>query len=212
MKHLTIAALVALSLFIMGCSSQFSTYDSGIREMSRIQSKYGADFEKSPIKDAIPSLISDLEALQRKIIENEDTKPLALAVEYRIKALESDRLLMEGFKWGDASTTEKGFGCRKGSERILNSSALRMMAAEKGEESVLPLQQLIDGYPEKAAAANLSKRTILSLTTTYSVVKEQALDDKGSVEGFCKDAIIITQLEDGLYHVDAIDEMNEEIE
>jgi hypothetical protein len=210
MKKIVLVALAALMVIALGCSSQFSTYDSGVSEMKKIQAKYGSDFEDAPVKNAIPSLVSELSSFQRKIIENDDTKPLMLLTDYRIKVLESDRLLLEGFKWGDASTTEKGFGCRKGSERILNSSQLRTMAAEKGNEAIVPLQQFVSEYPEKASALNLTQRTILSLSTTYAIVAEQAQKDKGNVEGFCENAIEIVQDADGLYHVTVIDDSSEE--
>jgi hypothetical protein len=206
MKQALLVILAILTVFLMGCSNQFSTYDAGLAEMKRVQQKYGADFEKAPILDAIPSLASELQAFERKIVPNEDTKALSLLVDYRIKVLESDRLLLEGFKWEDASTTEKGFGCRKGSERILNSSALRIMAVSKGMDSIGPLRKFIEEYPERASAINLSQRSVLSLTTTYSVVEKQAKDDKATVEGFCKDSISIEQQEDGLYRVTVTDE------
>ncbi len=205
MKHALLLALAILTAILMGCSNQFSTYDSALAEMEKIQHKYGVDFEISPILDAIPSIVSELQAFERKIVENDDTKAISLLVDYRINVLESDKLLLEGFQWGDASTTEKGFGCRKGSERILNSSALRLMAVTKGMESIEPLNRFIDEYPEKASAINLTKRSVLSLTTTYAVVEKQALDDKGTIEGFCKEAISIEELPNGLYHVTVID-------
>ncbi len=208
-----IAILLAALLMMAGCAQQqVTSYDKGITQMSKLQEKYGADFQNAPLKEAIPSLIAELQAFQRKIVENvenDDTAPLLLVVEYRLLSLESDRLLLEGFKWGDASTTELGFGCRKGSERILNSSALRIMAASKGMESVGPLRGLIEGYPDKAVALNLSQRTVLSLTTTYAVVEKQALGDKGNVEGFCKDSIVVAQDTDGLYHVTFVDDSGE---
>ena len=211
MRQSTLIAGVLLAMvFAAGCAQQqVTSYDKGIAQMSKLQGKYGADFQKAPLKEAIPSLIAELQAFQRKVMENEDTKALMLVVEYRIRALESDQLLLEGFKWGDASTTELGFGCRKGSERLLNSSALRIMAAEEGVESIEPLRELIEKYPDKAAALNLSQRVVLSLTTTYAVVEEQAMKDKGNVEGFCKDSIEVVQDADGLYHVTFVDDSGE---
>jgi hypothetical protein len=202
----TIVIVGMLALLTLGCAQQqIAGYDEGIAQLSNIQAKYGADFQNAPVKEAIPSLVAELEAFRHKMVENEDTRPLFHLIEYRTHALESDRLLMEGFKWGDASTTEPGFGCRKGSERILNSSALRGMGAAEGMKAIEPLQQFVEEYPDKAAALNLSQRTVLSLSTTYAVVQQQAEKDTKRVESFCKDAIIITQLEDGLYHVVAVD-------
>ncbi len=209
MRHQLVIGFVVMAAFLVGCANDFSTYDSGINEMKRIQEKYGVDFQKTPLKEAIPSLVSELSAFDRKVVENEDTKALKLLLDYRMRVLESDILLLEGFKWGDASTTEKGFGCIKGSERILNSSALRIMAAAKGEEAIEPLRQFIEQYPQKAAALDLNQRAVLSLTTTYAVVLEQAQKDKGNVEGFCKNAIAIVQDPDGLYHTTPIGDSGE---
>jgi hypothetical protein len=183
---LTVAMVALLAVLLTACAEErISTYDDGIVQMIQLQNKYGVDFQETPLKDAIPSLRADLQAFERKIVENDDTKPLLLVVDYRLHALESDRLLLEGFKWGEASTTEPGFGCRKGSERILNSSALRNASATEGFASLVPLQQFVEEYPEKASALNLSQRLIVSLNANYAVIQQEAEKDRRIVQRLC---------------------------
>jgi hypothetical protein len=177
---------IILSLLVLSCApSGITSYDSGVREMREIQDKYGVDFEKSPSSAAIPSLKAELLQLERKVVPNEDTMALSLLVEYRTELLEADRLLSEGFKWGAASTTDPGFGCIKGSGRILNSSTLRASSSQHGLAAVDSLQRLIDEHPEEAHALNLSQRTVISLRTNYVIVGQQAQKDRDIVMGFC---------------------------
>lgn len=181
-------ALLALGILLASCSGQqrVAAYDQGLALLKATQDKYGVDFEKSPAgADSTASLSAEIVSLRRKVIGNEDTKPLLLLLDYRVDVLEADRLLIEGFRWGAASTTEPGFGCKKGSERILNSSRLRNQSASAGLAAAESLRQFVNGYPDKAAALNLTQRTILSLTTTYAVVQKQAEKDHRIVMGFC---------------------------
>ncbi|HIH91170.1 TPA: hypothetical protein HA281_00025 [Candidatus Woesearchaeota archaeon] len=180
-------ALVALGVLLASCSQQrITSYDTGVAQLAAIQNKYGVDFQQSPPgADSIASLSAETVALKRKVVENDDMKPLLLLFDYRINTLDADRLLIEGFQWGAASTTEPGFGCKKGSERILNSSRLRNESANAGLAAAESLRQFVNGYPEKAAALNLTQRTILSLTTTYAVVQKQAEKDHRIIMGFC---------------------------
>ncbi len=165
--------------------------------MKAIQDKYGVDFLSSPPSpSSIESLSSELTSLQRKIIENENTKPLLMLFNYRIQLLESDRLLIEGFKWGAASTTEFGFGCRKGENRILNSSRLRNGSANAGFASALALQQFIESSPDRASALNLTQHTFISLTANSAIVQKQAERDYKIVTNFCSEEITIEQVID----------------
>ena len=179
--------LIILGILLASCSEQrITSYEQGVAHLNALQAKYGADMERSPAgADSISSLSAEIVSLKRKATENEGTKPLLLLLDYRISLLEADRLLIEGFKWGAASTTEPGFGCKKGSERILNSSQLRNQSATAGFEAITALQQLIEQYPEKAAALNLTQRTVLTLSVNYAVVQKQAEKDHRVVMGFC---------------------------
>ncbi len=180
-------ALIILGVLLVSCSEQrISSYEQGVAHLNALHAKYGVDMERSPAgADSIASLSAEVTALKRKVTEDEGTKPLLLLLDYRINLLDSDRLLLEGFKWGSASTTELGFGCKKGSERILNSSQLRNQSATAGFEAIAALQQLIEKYPEKAAALNLTQRTVLTLSVNYAVVQKQAEKDHRMVMGFC---------------------------
>ena len=187
----TVPALILLifgTILLAGCASTISSYDSGIRQMEKIQGRYGVDFESSPAQaDSIRSLTAEMAALQRKVAENDDTKALLLLLDYRINLLEADRLLLEGFRWGEASTTAPGFGCKKGNERILNSSTLREESGTWGIEAAESLQQLISEYPDKAASLGLTIQTVVNLNANYGIVLKQALSDREIVMGFCFD-------------------------
>ncbi len=196
MKHTkTLAAVLFLALFLASCQTdRITSYEQGVSQMESLQDKYGATFEKSPpTPQAISSLSSELSSLRLKVTENLDTEPLLLLIDYRMNLLESDRLLLEGFKWGAASTTEPGFGCKRGSERILNSSQLRNSSANAGHASLASLQQFVNAYPDQSKALNLSQRTILTLTTTFAIVQNQAEKDHRIIMNFCFGNITVSE-------------------
>ena len=60
-------------------------------------------------------------------------KPLEYLLDFRIKTLEAERLHIEGWQWGRASTTDWGFGCKKGYPIITESARLRNSSAQKGK-------------------------------------------------------------------------------
>ncbi|HLD87291.1 MAG TPA: hypothetical protein VJB12_04460 [Candidatus Nanoarchaeia archaeon] len=186
----TLYAIAFLALVMLGCQSDsISTFDDGASQIKEIQGRYGVDFVSSPKgQDPILSLQSELTSLSRKVEQRDDTKALSLLLEYRIGALEADRLLLEGFKWGEASTTAPGFGCKKGNERILNSSKLREESGTRGIEAAESLSKLINDYPEKASSLGLTIQTVVNLNANYGIVLKQALKDRDIVMDFCFDS------------------------
>lgn len=188
MRMVPAILFVMFSFLMVSCDTQpeITTYDAALQELNQLHGRYQVDLLDTPnSREAIASMQGDLAALERKIGKNDQTSPVLLLIDFRQRLLESDDLLIEGFKWGEASTTEPGFGCRKGSGRILNSSALRNESAEKGYEAVELLDTFIDVYPERAAEIGVGQKDVLTLNANYQVIREQAQKDHDFVTGFC---------------------------
>ena len=111
------------------------------------------------------------------------------STDFRIKSLEAEKLHLEGWQWGKASTTEYGFGCTKGSARILNSSKIRNASAQKGYESLDALKSLIEEFPEEAKSVDLSQKDALFLNAVYYQIEEKAASDARLIRSLCKEQI-----------------------
>jgi hypothetical protein len=117
--------------------------------------------------------------------------PLSLKylLDFRIKGIEAEKLHTEGWQWGRGSTTDWGFGCRKGSARILNSSKIRNSSAYRGYESLESLQLLIDEFPDEAKSLNLLQKDILFLNAAYQQIEDKARRDSSIIRSACKKQI-----------------------
>ena len=117
--------------------------------------------------------------------------PLSLKYlfDFRIKGIEAEKLHTEGWQWGRGSTTDWGFGCRKGSARILNSSKIRNASAEKGYESVNALQLFVDEFTNEAKSLNLTQKDVVFLNAAYTSIQEKAESDARTIRSICKEQI-----------------------
>jgi len=120
-----IFVIVLILIVVYGCASPEDTaYKKGINRLNEIEGNFGVNVKTVP--ESRERLI-DLHAqiLGFSAADDGTSKALKELLEYRVKILDAERLHAEGWQWGRGSTTDWGFGCRKGSARVLNSSKIR---------------------------------------------------------------------------------------
>jgi len=185
-----IFGVILIFVLVYGCasSSQTITFEQGVKRINALDEKYGADM-KTPLNSTenIDGLLAELMgfgALNKGM-------PLSLKylLDFRIKSLEAEKLNIEGWQWGRASTTDYGFGCKKGSARILNSSNIRNSSAQKGYEALNSLKLLIDEFPDEAESVNLNQKDVLFLNAMYYQVEDKAAKDARTIRSMCKEQI-----------------------
>jgi len=174
-------------MFLYGClSPQDKAFNEGVKRINEIDNNFGTSMKTVPdsAKD-IDELLIQLTGFAAS--DRNMPQSINYLLDFRIKTLEAEKLHIEGWQWGRASTTEFGFGCRKGTPRIINSSRIRNNSAQKGFEALDSLQLLVDGFPNKAKSLNLSQKDIIFLNAAYKVVEDKAKKDARTIRGLCKE-------------------------
>lgn len=156
----------------------------GIKEINKINSKFNTTIESYPKSTKeIDNMLADFVILKSMTLEK-DQKPFDYVIRYRIVNLEAEKLYIEGFKYGDSSTTKKGFAC-KPRPLITESVVLRNKSALKGFEAVDLLREFVSKYPNHAELANLSSKNALFLNATYYQIEKEARRDSNIINNFC---------------------------
>ena len=189
MKNKSLIIIVVLVLItIYGCSSQDIAFKQGIKKINKLDEEFGATMKIPPnLTEKIDGLLVQLTGFRAA---SEDTpKALEYILDFRIKSLEAERLHIEGWQWGRGSTTDWGFGCRRGSARVLNSSKIRNMSAQKGYEAIDILQSLVDEFPKEAKSVDLTQKDLIFLNAAYQQVEEKARRDAKIIRSLCKEQI-----------------------
>tara|TARA_Y100000310_G_scaffold345527_1_gene466023 strand:+ start:19606 stop:20196 length:591 start_codon:yes stop_codon:yes gene_type:complete len=186
-KSLIIIAVFAL-IAMYGCSSQDIAFKQGVKKINSLDEEFGATMKTPPNStEKADGLLIQLMGFRAA---NEDTpKSLEYLLDFRIKSLEAELLHIEGWQWGKGSTTDWGFGCRKGSARVLNSSSIRNSSAQKGYESINILQLFVDEFPKEAKSADITQKDVLFLNAAYQQVEEKARKDARTISSLCKEQI-----------------------
>ena len=181
-----IVALILLSAYGCAPSSKTITFEKGVERINKLDEKFGATMKNSPNStESINELLVQLTGFGAV---NEDMPlPLKYLIDFRIKTLEAEKLHIEGWKWGKASTTDFGFGCKKGYPIITESARLRNSSAQKGYEAVNALQLLINDFPDEAESVNLTQKDVLFLNADYYQIERKASRDARIIENLCKD-------------------------
>ena len=182
--------IFVLSLMaVYGCTSSESmsgpiTFKEGVERINEIDEKYGATMETPPNStEKIDMLLMQITGFAA----SHQDMPLSLKylVDFRISSLKAEKLHIEGWQWGKGSSIDYGFGCRKGSARVLNSSRIRNASAQKGFESLDSLQLLVDNFPIEAKSINLTQKAILFLNAAYYIVQDKAKRDARVIKSAC---------------------------
>jgi len=181
-------SIITLMMLLYGCSSEDIAFKKGVNKLNEIDEKFGVSIK------TVPDSVEGLNKLHAQLLgfyaANEDTsKALEYLLDFRIKSLEAEKLYTEGWQWGRGSTTDWGFGCRKGSARILNSSKIRNSSAYKGYEALEALQLLVDEFPNKAKSLNLTRIDVIFLNAAYQQVEDKARRDSKIIRSLCKKQI-----------------------
>ncbi|MCH8067107.1 MAG: hypothetical protein IIC69_00825 [Nanoarchaeota archaeon] len=189
MNKTIIFGILFLLVILYGCTSLIdASFKKGVKRINEIDDKFDTNMKSIPgSEEQIDELLVQLVGFG---VANEDTtKALEYLLDFRIKSLEAEKLHIEGWQWGRGSTTDWGFGCRKGSARILNSSKIRNSSAYKGYESLEALQLLVDEFPNEAKSVNLTQIDVIFLNAAYQQVEDKAVRDSKIIRGFCKEQI-----------------------
>lgn len=175
--------LISVLFFIMSCT-QTKDFDYGVKQISKLNSRYNVTMETYPnnIKQ-INLMLNDFEEL-KKIQLEKNQEPFNYIINYKILNLEAEKLYIEGQKYGDAGTTKKGFGC-KSRPLIIESVFLRNSSAMKGFEAVNLLWELVDKHPKEANLVNLSFKNALFLNATFYQISRDARRDSNIINHFC---------------------------
>jgi len=178
-----------LSLIVLyGCQgSDTMTFSKGAERLNEINEKFGSSMKTPPNSE------EDIKALMVQITGFAASQDLPVSLEYlidfRLKNLAAERLHIEGWQWGRGSSIDYGFGCRRGSARILNSSKIRNASAQKGYEAVDALQLFVDEFTEEAKSVNLTQKDVIFLNANIQQVEEKANRDSKTIRRMCKEQI-----------------------
>src|SRR3989338_5343141 len=177
LNKLILPIALFLLVIIYGCANQVDAgFDSGVKKINEFDKQFGATMKAPPNStEGVNGLLAQLVGF--RAANRDMDKSLANLLDFRIKSLEAERLHIEGWQWGMGSTTDYGFGCNKGSARVLNSSRIRNASAQKGYEAVEALQLFIDRYPKQAESVNLTQKDILFIRAAYQQVEDKAARD-----------------------------------
>lgn len=181
---------IVLLFAAVGCvsSPRAITFEQGIQKISEFDKKFDAGVK------TIPDSIEKVNGLLAQLVEFGAANPdmpdsLKYLVDFRIKILEAEKLHNAGWQWGRASTTEDGFGCKKGYAIIRASARLRNSSVQKGYGAVNVLQLFIDKFPNEAADLNLTQKDVVFLNAAYYAVESKAKKDDSIVKSLCKNSI-----------------------
>mgnify|MGYP001378083720 CR=1 FL=1 len=190
MLNKSIIFIFVLGLIVLyGCTSpKTAEFDQGVKRINKIDNKFGSTMKTPP--DSAKKVDELLVQLTGFSAVNNDMAPsLKYLLDFRIKNLEAEKLHIEGWQWGRGSTTDYGFGCRKGSARVLNSSKIRNASAQKGYESLESLRLLVYQFPKEAESVNLTQKDALILQVSYQQVEEKAARDAKTIKSVCREQI-----------------------
>lgn len=153
----TIIFILLILIIVYGCtaSSKNLTFDKGVKKINEIDRNYGATLKVPPeTAEEIDGLLAQL--IGFKVVNENIPKPLEFLLDFKIKFLKTEKLHVEGWQWGRASTTEFGFGCKRGYARVSEAARLRNMSAQTGFETVDILQSFVDNYPQESKSLQLA--------------------------------------------------------
>ena len=186
MNKIIVFSIISILIFVYGCTiPEDAAFKKGVKRINEIDEKFGVSTK------TVPDSAEELNELYAQLVgfsaTNKDiSQALEHLLDFRIKSLEAEKLHIEGWQWGRGSTTDWGFGCRRGSARILNSSKIRNSSAYKGYESLKSLQLFVDEFPDKAKSVNLTQIDVLFLNAAYKQVEDKARRDSRVIRSLCK--------------------------
>ncbi|MBW2976989.1 hypothetical protein KY347_06095 [Candidatus Woesearchaeota archaeon] len=186
MDKLKIFFAVLVLMILCGCatSPKAMTFEEGVNRINEIDERFGSGMKTPPNStEEIDELMVQLTGFSA--VNENMPKSLEYLIDFRIKSLEAEKLHIEGWQWGKASTTDYGFGCIKGSARIIESARLRNSSAQKGYEAVSALQMLVNEFPEEAESVNLTQKGIVFLNAAYYQIEEKARKDASIIRNLC---------------------------
>ncbi len=119
MKSWQIMIIIALAVFLAGCSKQEYTFEQGFKDMKKIDERYGIDFHKEKLNgtmvniEIINDVLTDLEELQREAKQKQgpEVQDVIYLLEARTKMIESQRYWILAKQVGPRGVTRDGFTC-----------------------------------------------------------------------------------------------------
>src|SRR3989338_10274906 len=188
MSRIVLLGIVLLLAVIYGCASTPITFEQGVEKISEFDKKVDVGMKIAP--DSIEE-INELRAQLTGFGAANPDMPASLKqlLDFRIKTLEAEKIHNQGWQWGDASTTDKGFGCKKGYAKVRASARLRNISAQKGYEAVNALQLFVDEFPNESLSLNLTQKDAVFLNAAYYSIEKKAEKDDRIIKSLCKDSI-----------------------
>jgi len=185
----TIFGIILVLVVISGCTNSGTiTFEQGVKRINEIDDEFGSTMKTPPNSlKKIDGLLVQLTGFSA--VNDDMTLSLKYLIDFKIKSLEAEKLHTEGWQWGRGSTTDWGFGCKKGSAHVLNSSKIRNASAQKGFESLESLRLLVNQFPKEAESVNLTQKDVLILQASYQQVEEKAARDAKTIKSVCKEQI-----------------------
>lgn len=181
--------LIAILLFIAGCSQQ-KDFGYGIKQINNINQKHNLPM------DTYPNDMKQIELMHNEFIElkkiqlDRGAEPFNDVIDYELLNLEAQKLYINSQKYGKASTTKYGFGCKM-RPLVMESVYLRNASALKAFESVDLLSSFFNKYPGESAAANLSRKNALFLNATFYRISNEASGDSNVMNYFCPENVTL---------------------
>ena len=195
MNKTALFGTVLLLILIYGCASSQITFNQGVEKISEFDKKSGVGMKTLPDSaEGINKLHSQLVGFGAA--NTNMPKSLKQLLDFRIKTLEAEKIHNLGWQWGRGSTTDDGFGCKKGYAIIRASAKLRNISAQGGYEAVNALQLFVDEFPNEALSLNLTQKDVVFLNAAYYSIEKKAEKDDRIIKSLCKDSIAEFNLTD----------------
>ena len=174
---------IVFLILVIGCA-QSKDFGYGIKQMNIVDAKYNTTMDTYPKNPStIDMLIKDLKELI-KLQLDKGQESLYHSVGIRILNLESEKLFIEGQKYGSSGTATDGFGCKQ-RPLIIESVGLRNQSASKGFEAVNTMREFIVKYPTDAESVNITEKNALFFNATFYKISSDARKDSSIINSFC---------------------------
>ena len=119
MKSWHVMVIIALAIFLAGCSQGEYTFRQGFEDMKKIDNRYDINFHKEKLNGTMVNLelvndvLQDLESLQRKVQQKKgpEVQDVVGLLEARMEMIESQRYWILAKMIGPRGVTRDGFAC-----------------------------------------------------------------------------------------------------
>ncbi|MBI4149470.1 hypothetical protein HY491_03405 [Candidatus Woesearchaeota archaeon] len=195
MKLLYALFVLSIILLIPACTKQptgaaVKQYDftTGLGEIKKIEWNFNAVYPEMPATiDQKADMRNRLSAFYEQLHsqkDTEDTKALIAYLDFRLSALETERLYQWSQRKGRQATVADGFGC-KDMPVILDAAAVMNNSADAAERAASHFTAFMNGYPSQFAQSQLITATPVLLRAQAGLLREQSRKEERTITYFC---------------------------